>query len=43
MSVTITINSYPKRDSRNDREKGVTADMNKGNKCDDDEETNKQA
>ncbi len=32
--MTILINSYQKRDSGNDREKGVTADINKGNKCD---------
>ncbi len=36
--MTITINSYPQHDSGNDREKGVTADINKVNKCDGDEE-----
>ncbi len=41
MSVTITINSYPQRDLENNREEGVTADNNKGIKCDGDEETNK--
>ncbi len=35
------INSYPQRDLGNDREERVTADINKGNKCDGDEETNK--
>ncbi len=35
--MTITINSYPQCDSGNDREEGVTADINKGNKCDGDE------
>ncbi len=35
------INSYPQRDLGNDREKGVTADINKSNKCDGDKETNK--
>jgi hypothetical protein len=37
LSVTITIDSYPQRDSENDREEGVTADINKGNMCDGDE------
>jgi hypothetical protein len=38
LSVTIRIKSYPKRDLENDREEGVTADINKCNKCDGDEE-----
>jgi hypothetical protein len=29
----IRIKSYPQRDSENDREEGVTADINKCNKC----------
>jgi hypothetical protein len=36
--VTIRIKSYPQHDSENDREEGVTADINKCNKCDGDEE-----
>ncbi len=28
-SVTVTINSYPECDSRNDGEEGVTAEINK--------------
>ena len=36
--MTIRIKSYPQRDSENDREEGVTADINKCNECDSDEE-----
>ncbi len=35
------MNIYPQRDLGIDREKGVIADINKGNKCDGDKETNK--
>ncbi len=38
MSVTIRIKSYPQHDLENDREEGVTADINKCNECDGDEE-----
>jgi hypothetical protein len=38
LSVTIRIKSYPRHDSENDREEGVTADINKCNECDGDEE-----
>ena len=37
-SVTVTINSYPERDLRNDREEGVTAEINKCATCDSDDE-----
>ena len=30
LSVTVTIKSYPERDSGNDKEEGVTAEINKG-------------
>ncbi len=33
-SVTVTINNYPERDSRNDGEEGVTTEINKCAKCD---------
>ncbi len=36
--MTIRIKSYPQRDLENDREEGVTADINKCNECDGDEE-----
>jgi hypothetical protein len=36
--VTIRIKSFPQRDLENDREEGVTADINKCNKCAGDEE-----
>jgi hypothetical protein len=36
--VTIRIKSYPQRDLENDREEGVTADINKCNECAGDEE-----
>jgi hypothetical protein len=36
--VTIRIKSYPQCDSENDREEGVTADINKCNECAGDEE-----
>ncbi len=36
--MTIRMKSYPQRDLENDREEGVTADINKCNECDDDEE-----
>ena len=36
--MTKTIKSYPQCDSENDREEGVTADINKCNECDGDEE-----
>ncbi len=38
LSVTIRIKSYPQRDLENDREEGVTADINKCNECDGDKE-----
>ncbi len=38
LSVTIRIKSYPQQDLENDREEGVTADINKCNECDGDEE-----
>ncbi len=38
LSVTIRIKSYPQHDSENDREEGITADLNKCNECDGDEE-----
>jgi hypothetical protein len=38
LSVTIRIKSNPQHDSVNDREEGVTADINKCNECDGDEE-----
>ncbi len=38
LSVTIRIKSYPQRDSENDREEGVTADINKCNECAGDKE-----
>ncbi len=38
LSVTIRIKSYPQRDLENDREEGVTTDINKCNKCDGGEE-----
>ncbi len=34
----MTIKSYPERDSGNDGEEGVTADINKCAKCDSDNE-----
>ncbi len=37
-SVTVTIKSYPERDSGNDGEEGVTAKINKCAKCDSDNE-----
>ena len=36
--MTIRIKSYPQCDSENDREEGVTADINKCNECAGDEE-----
>ncbi len=36
--MTIRIKSYPQRDLENDREEGVTADINKCNECAGDEE-----
>ncbi len=33
-SVTVTIDSYPERDSRNDGEEGVTTEINKCAECD---------
>ena len=36
--MTIRIKSYPQHDSENDREEGVTADINKYNKCASDKE-----
>ncbi len=36
--MTIRIKSYPQCDLENDREEGVTADINKCNECDGDEE-----
>jgi hypothetical protein len=38
LSMTIRIKSYPQRDLENDREEGVTADINKCNECDGDDE-----
>jgi hypothetical protein len=35
--VTIRIKNNPQRDLENDREKGVTADINKCNECDGEE------
>ena len=43
LSVTIRIKSYPQCDSENDREEGVTADINKCNECAGDEEEKKEA
>jgi hypothetical protein len=37
-SVTVMIKSYPKRDSGNDGEKGVTTEINKCEECDNDNE-----
>ncbi len=34
--MTKTIKSYPQCDSENDREEGVTSEINKCNKCDSD-------
>ena len=36
--MTKRIKSYPQCDSKNDREESVTADINKCNECDGDEE-----
>ncbi len=36
--IVTRIKSYPQHDSENDREEGVTADINKCNECDGDEE-----
>jgi hypothetical protein len=36
--VTVRIKSYPQRDLENDREEGVTADINKCNECAGDKE-----
>ncbi len=33
-SVTVTMKSYPERDSENDGEKGVTIEINKQLQCD---------
>ncbi len=33
-SVTVTMKSYPKHDSGNDREEGVTTEINKQTQCD---------
>ncbi len=35
----MTIKSYPERDLRNDREEGVTAEFNKCDECDSDDES----
>ncbi len=37
-SVTVTIKSYPEPDLGNDREEGVTTEINKCAKCDSDDE-----
>jgi hypothetical protein len=37
-SVTVRIIGYPERDSGNDRKEGVTAENNKCDECDSDDE-----